>query len=52
MNGLDFVSQRVAISEECQKKGLELKEKIRLKMKREEPKAKEASNYESEIAMQ
>ena len=36
-NPLDFVSHRVAMSEECQKRGLELKEnKLKLKALREE----------------
>ena len=33
-NGLDFVNQCVAQSEECQRKGLEMKGKIRLKNKK------------------
>ena len=52
-NHLDFVSHCVAMSEECQKKGLELKEnKLKLKALREEHKAKEAANHATELAMQ
>ena len=52
-NPLDFVSHHVAMSEERQKKGLELKEnKLRLKALREERKAKEAANRATELAMQ
>ena len=52
-NGLDFVNQHVAQSEEHQRKGLERKEKkLDLKTKREEHKAKEASNHKAEIEMQ
>ena len=50
-NGMDFVNQCVAQSEECQRKGLEIK-KLDLKTKREEHKVKEASNREAEIEMQ
>ena len=52
-NPLDFVSHCVAMSEECQKRGLELKEnKLKLKALREEHKAKEATNCATELAMQ
>ena len=52
-NPLDFVSHCVAMSEECHKKGLELKEnKSKLKALREECKAKEAANRATELAMQ
>ena len=52
-NPLDFVSHHVAMSEERQKKGLELKEnKLKLKVLREECKAKEAANRATELAMQ
>ena len=52
-NPLDFVSHRVAMSEERQKKGLEFKEnKLKLKALREERKAKEAANRATELAMQ
>ena len=52
-NPLDFVSHRAAMSEEHQKKGLELKEnKLKLKVLREERKAKEAANRATELAMQ
>ena len=52
-NPLDFVSHHVAMSEEHQKKGLELKEnKLKLKALREESKAKEATNRATELAMQ
>ena len=52
-NGLDFINQHVARSEENQRKGLEIKEKkLELKTKREECKAKEASNLEAEIKLQ
>ena len=52
-NGLDFVNQCVVRSEECQRKGLETKEeKLDLKTRREECKAKEPSNCEAEIKMQ
>ena len=51
-NGLDFVNQCVAQSEEHQRKGLEIKEKLDLKTKREECKVKEASNCKVEIEMQ
>ena len=52
-NPLDFVSHRVAMSEEHQKKGLELKEnKLKLKALREERKVKEAANRATELAMQ
>ena len=52
-NPLDFISHHVAMSEERQKKGLELKEnKLKLKVLREECKAKEAANHATELAMQ
>ena len=52
-NPLDFVSHRVAMSEERQKRGLELKEnKLKLKALREERKAREAANRATELAMQ
>ena len=52
-NPLDFVSHRVAMSEEHQKRGLELKEnKLKLKALREERKAKEAANCATELALQ
>ena len=52
-NGLDFVNQHVAWSDEHQRKGLEIKEtKLDLKTRREEHKTKEASNHEAEIRMQ
>ena len=52
-NPLDFVSHRVAMSEEHQKKGLEMKEnKLKLKVLREERKVKEAANRATELAMQ
>ena len=52
-NGLDFINQHVARSEEHQRKGLEIKEKkLDLKTKRQQCKAKEASNHEAEIEMQ
>ena len=52
-NGLDFINQHVARSEEHQRKGLEIKgKKLDLKTRREEHKAKEASNCEAEIEMQ
>ena len=51
-NGMDFVNQHVACLEECQTKGLEIKEKLDLKTKREEHKVKEASNHEAEIEIQ
>ena len=51
-NPLDFVSHHVAMSEERQKKGLELKESnLKLKALREERKAKEATNRTTELAM-
>ena len=52
-NPLDFVSHRVAMSEERQKKGLELKEnKLKLKALREEHNATEAANRATKLAMQ
>ena len=52
-NPLDFVSHHVAMSEERQKRGLELKEnKLKLKALREERKAREAANRATELAMQ
>ena len=52
-NPLDFVSHRVAMSEERQKKGLELKEnKLKLKALQEECKVKEAANRATKLAMQ
>ena len=51
-NPLDFVSHHVAMSEEHQKKGLELKEnKLKLKALREERKAKDAANHATELAI-
>ena len=50
---MDFVSHHVAMSEEHQKKWLEFKEnKLKLKVLREERKAKEAANRATELAMQ
>ena len=52
-NPLDFVSHRVAMSEERQTRALELKEnKLKLKALREERKAREAANRATELAMQ
>ena len=52
-NPIDFISHHVAVSEERQKKGLELKEnKLKLKALREERKVKDAANRATELAMQ